>query len=154
MYDVRNTSKKMLKHCFRFHTLRVMPFLLRVRPHNQKKVRSLGTCLVARAVASLTVPGGQEFHFPHLFPQIAINFSLFFLKLNLFSSSFWLSGWASRPPGKALATPLLVATHELLHLHQHQSSHEDYLVDGTGALRDDVIYCLLVCSAVAGWTLG
>ena len=39
------------------------------------------------------------------FPQIAIN-STIFLKLYLFSSSFWPSGWASRPPGKALATPL------------------------------------------------
>ena len=29
-----------------------------------------------RAVASLTVSGGQEFHFPH-FPQIVINFSYF-----------------------------------------------------------------------------
>ena len=34
------------------------------------------------------------------------QFFLDFLKLNLFSSSFWPSGWASRPPGKALATPL------------------------------------------------
>ena len=34
------------------------------------------------------------------------QFFLFFLKLNLFSSSFRPSGWASRSPGKALATPL------------------------------------------------
>ena len=58
-----------------------------------------------RAVASLTVPGGQEFHFPHFSPNFDLFF-LFFLKLFSFSSSFWLSGWASRPPGKALATPL------------------------------------------------
>ena len=58
-----------------------------------------------RAVANLTVPGGQEFHFPHFCPQIFNQFLLFFLKLILFSSSFWASGWASRPPGKALATP-------------------------------------------------
>ena len=52
-----------------------------------------------RAVANLTVPGGQEFHFPHFFPKFR---SLIFLKLSSFSSSkFWLSGWASRPPGKA-----------------------------------------------------
>ena len=38
-----------------------------------------------RAAVSLTVPGGQEFHFH----QIAINFSYF-------SSSFWPSGWATR----------------------------------------------------------
>ena len=30
----------------------------------------------------------------------------FFLKLYSFSSSFWFSGWAACPPGKALATPL------------------------------------------------
>ena len=58
-----------------------------------------------RAVASLTVPGGQEFHFPH-FSSNFDQFYLFFLKLFSFSSSFWPSGWASRPPGKALATPL------------------------------------------------
>ena len=34
------------------------------------------------------------------------QFYLFFLKLYFFSSSFWPSGWANRPPGKALATPL------------------------------------------------
>ena len=34
------------------------------------------------------------------------QFFLFLLKLYLFSSSFWPSGWATRPPGKALATPL------------------------------------------------
>ena len=32
--------------------------------------------------------------------------SIFVLFLKL-SSLFWLSGWASRPPGKALATPLI-----------------------------------------------
>ena len=39
------------------------------------------------------------------FPQ---NFDQFFLflKLYLFSSSFWPSGWVSSRPGKALATPL------------------------------------------------
>ena len=62
--------------------------------------------LQCRAVASLTVPGGQEFHFPHFFPKILIIFFIF-LKLFSFSSSFWLSGWATRPPGKALAAPLL-----------------------------------------------
>ena len=30
-----------------------------------------------RAVANLTVPGGQEFHFPNFFPQISINFLTF-----------------------------------------------------------------------------
>ena len=58
-----------------------------------------------RAVASLTVPSGQEFTFPLFFLNFD-QFFLFFLKLDIFSSSFWFSGWASRPPGKALATPL------------------------------------------------
>ena len=42
-----------------------------------------------------------------LFLIFSSNFDQFFLKLYLFSSSFWPSGWASRPPGKALATPLM-----------------------------------------------
>ena len=58
-----------------------------------------------RAVASLTIPGGQDFHFPH-FSSNFDQFLLFFLIYFSFSSSFWLSGWASRPPGKALTTPL------------------------------------------------
>ena len=35
-----------------------------------------------------------------------------------------------------------VATHELLHLHQHQSSHGDHLVDGRG---DTQWWCDLIC---------
>ena len=49
-----------------------------------------------RAVASLTVPGGQEFHFPN-FSSNFDQFILFFLKLYSFSSSVWFSGWAARP---------------------------------------------------------
>ena len=60
---------------------------------------------LSRAVASLTIPGGQEFHFPH-FSSNFDKFFLFFLKLDLFSFLFWRSGWATRPLGKALATPL------------------------------------------------
>ena len=48
-------------------------------------------------------PGWARVPLSSFFPQISIKF---FLKLYLFSSSFWPSGWASRPPGKALATPL------------------------------------------------
>ena len=55
-----------------------------------------------RGIASLTVPGGQEFHFLH-FSSNFCRLLLFFLK---FLSSFWPSGWATRPPGKALAMPL------------------------------------------------
>ena len=42
---------------------------------------------------------------PH-FSSNHYQFFLFFLKLCSFSSSFWPSRWASRPPWKALATPL------------------------------------------------
>ena len=59
-----------------------------------------------RAVASLTVPGGQETTFL-IFSSNFDQFFLFFLKLYLFSSSFLPSGWASHPPKKALATPLV-----------------------------------------------
>ena len=51
-------------------------------------------------------PGWARVPLSSFFLKISINFSYFFLKLYLFSSSFWSSGWASRPPGKALATPL------------------------------------------------
>ena len=57
------------------------------------------------AVASLTVPGGWEFHFL-IFSSNFNQFFLFFLKLYLFFPSFWPSGWTSSPPGKALAMPL------------------------------------------------
>ena len=63
---------------------------------------------LSRAVASLTVPGGQEFQFPH-FSSNFDQFSLFFLNFYSFSSSFLPSGWATRPPGKALATPLALS---------------------------------------------
>ena len=32
---------------------------------------------MARAVASLTVPGGQEFHFPHFFLKSRLSFLIF-----------------------------------------------------------------------------
>ena len=65
---------------------------------------------INRAVASLTVPGGQGSTFL-IFSSNFDQFSLFFLRFFSFSSSFCLSGWASRPPGKALATPLQINAH-------------------------------------------
>ena len=59
----------------------------------------------SRAVASFTVRVGKSSTF-HIFSSNLDQVFLLFLKLFLFSSSFWPSGWASRPPGKALATPL------------------------------------------------
>ena len=57
--------------------------------------------IIGRAVASLTVPGGQEFRFkfPHFFPQISINFSYFFpSNLTYFLPHFG-------PPGGRVAHP-------------------------------------------------
>ena len=50
-----------------------------------------------RAVASLTVPDALEFHFPHLFPQIKINFSYFSSNFTYFLPHFG-------PPGGWVAT--------------------------------------------------
>ena len=49
-----------------------------------------------RAVAILTVPGGQEFHFPHFFLKFRSIF-LIFAQTYLFSSSFWPSAHPGRP---------------------------------------------------------
>ena len=63
-------------------------------------------------IVSLTFPGGQEILFSH-FASNHDQFSKFFLKLCSFSSSFWSPpvglGWATRPPGKALATLLMIS---------------------------------------------
>ena len=45
------------------------------------------TLILGRAVASLTVPGGQEFHFPHFF-QVSINFSYFSSNFTYFLPHF------------------------------------------------------------------
>ena len=59
----------------------------------------------SRAVASLTVPGSQEFHFPHFFLKFWSIFLIFPQTLLISFLILALRG-ASRPPGKALATPL------------------------------------------------
>ena len=62
-------------------------------------------CEKGRGVASLTVSGGHEFHFPHF----SSNFHFFFL---IFPQTFLIFvlilpfGWTTCSPGKALATPL------------------------------------------------
>ena len=60
-----------------------------------------------RAVASLSLPGGQDKNVSSIF-LIFLYFPSFFLDFSSFSSSFWTSGWATRPPRKALATPLMM----------------------------------------------
>ena len=80
------------------------PSRFKVEPTQNTDIFALN--VETRAVASLTVPGGQSSTFL-IFSSNFDKFFLFFLKLYLFSSSYWLSGWASRPPGKALATQLV-----------------------------------------------
>ena len=55
--------------------------------------------LLLRVVASLTVPGGQEFHFPH-FPQILINFSNFSSNFTYFFPHFGSPGGRFAHPGR------------------------------------------------------
>ena len=73
-------------------------------------------------------PGWARVSLSSSFAKILINFFLFFLKLDSFSSSFWPSGWASRPPGKALATPLPFS-HTFLHLILTKLEHVDQYLD-------------------------
>ena len=79
--------------------------------------------VLSRAVASLTVLGGQEFHFPH-FSSNFDQFFLFFLKLYLFSSSFWPSGWAEGP-GYATDTKLYVQFASIIVFINCQIHHDD-----------------------------
>ena len=46
---------------------------------NQLPSTAVTTVTTSRAVASLTVPGGQEFHFHHFLPQIWIKLSYFLI---------------------------------------------------------------------------
>ena len=57
--------------------------------------------MLCRAGASLTVPGGQEFYFPHFFLKFRSIVLIFPQTLLIF---FLILG----PPGKALATPLML----------------------------------------------
>ena len=58
---------------------------------------------VHRAVASLTVPGGQEFHFPH-FSSNFDQFFLFFLNFHFSSSFDPLGGRVAHPRRPGYAT--------------------------------------------------
>ena len=60
------------------------------RCHNPQLYHWVWKVLLSRGVASITVPGGQEFHFLH-FSSNLNHFFLFFPFL-LFLSSFWPSG--------------------------------------------------------------
>ena len=70
------------------------------------KPQKLGQTSVhkARAVASLTVPGGQEYHFPHFFHKIWIKFSYFSSNFSHFLPHFGPPGGQVREgPGYATA---------------------------------------------------
>ena len=66
------------------------------------ELRYVHDCNRVRAVASLTVPGGQEFHFPHSFLK---SQSIFLIFPQTFLICFLILA-LRRPHGKALATPL------------------------------------------------
>ena len=53
-----------------------------------------------RAVASLTVPGGQEFHFPHFFLWFQSNFSYFSSYFTYFLPHFGPPGGRLPHPGR------------------------------------------------------
>ena len=73
-------------------------------PLKFKKTGYITATFILRAVASPTVLGGQEFHFPHLFLKILSIFLIFPQTFLIFF--LILALWASRLPGKALAMPL------------------------------------------------
>ena len=61
---------------------------------------------ILRAVASLTVPAGQEFHFPHFFLRFRLIFLIFPQTLLIFF--LILALWVGESPTReALATPLI-----------------------------------------------
>ena len=60
--------------------------------------------IMYRAAASVTVRVGKRSCFLILYS----NFDHFFSLRHFLTSSFWPSGWAIRPPGRALATSLIM----------------------------------------------
>ena len=62
---------------------------------------------ILRAVASLSLLGEQDKNFSSIFPHflvVPLIFPQFFFIFFL----IWSAGWATCPPGKALATPLAI----------------------------------------------
>ena len=70
--------------------------------HTEQKI------IVIQGRSQPHIPGWARLPLSSFFSSNFDQFILFFLKLYSFSSSFWFSGWAARPPGKALGTPLLL----------------------------------------------
>ena len=86
---------------------------------------------IRRAVASLTVPGGQELHFPHFFPQILINFSSNF--------TYFLPHFG--PPGVQVAHPGWPWLRHCIH---------DFVVGVTLDLVGSFMICLTVIVSKSG----
>ena len=103
LYTSVNLKRRRLQH---FYWVKGYMLRYAISPNNKTMFIKSSNRVHLRPVASLTVPGGQSSTFV-IFSSNFDQFFLFFLKVNLFSSSFWLFGWASRQPGKALATPLV-----------------------------------------------
>ena len=70
-------------------------------PYIHKHIHTAWRNLLSRAIASLTVPGGQKFHFPHFF-QILSNFSYFSSNFTYFLPHFGPPVGATCPPGRPL----------------------------------------------------
>ena len=81
-------------------------------------IRKTFWLVTSRAVASLTVPSGRKFHFPHFFLKFWSIF-LIFPQTLLNSSSFWpriLALQVGESPTRALATPLVTRQYLVAHL--------------------------------------
>ena len=73
-----------------------------------------------RAVASLTVPGGQEFHFPHFFLKSRLSFLIFPQTFTHFLPHFGPSGGRVAHPGRPWLRhwPYMLYSHFLVHIKQ------------------------------------
>ena len=87
------------------------PLALELEPKKQtkKKKKKIVMMLRNNKICFNYFPGlfsSGPFYFPHFllkFQSIFLIFPRLIFFLDLFFSSFWPSGWATRPPGKALA---------------------------------------------------
>ena len=79
-----------------------------------------------RGIATLN-SGGQEEHFLS-FSLILLLFMPIFLNFSSVSSSIWSCRWANFPPGKALATPLVIEVNILSSTRKTPSKHRKVLL--------------------------
>ena len=95
-----------------------------------------------RGVASLTVPGGQEFHFPHF----ASNFYWLFLSFLKFSSSFWPPRVGDSPtregPGYATDVVLNMDTHKTQEFRTFDGCYCFCKIPRDGGLLPNIVQCI------------